>query len=206
MSSPYNDHFINNLPENIFDGLDIDALTSFPEELGGDIDIEDLIRESETVLSVLPETAPSVERKNSTLVSLLKTVPLSGCVPPAPQISLENNSVIESKPRHPSQVQFLKDEKHPQLKHALVEEKPVSETSQSTTCDSVDGSSVGSFQYVVTPPNSSANTQAQTYEPVVYEIKPSPSVEFAKTTGRQLLFSLLKYRWKARSEVATQRY
>ncbi|EUB64237.1 Sterol regulatory element-binding protein [Echinococcus granulosus] len=122
-----------------FDDLDIDAIPLFQTDFVNDVDLDFLLMGCETQSSNNDIKDGNFTRKNSTLASLLKPHPSCGYVPPAPQIHMESNSVIEPGTYKPPQVNLQEYEKHPQLKNALIQEKSLAFSSQSAGIDSVDG-------------------------------------------------------------------
>ncbi|CDS42426.1 sterol regulatory element binding protein 1 [Echinococcus multilocularis] len=123
-----------------FDDLDIDAIPLFQTDFVNDVDLDFLLMGCETQSSNNDIKDGNFTRKNSTLASLLKPHPSCGYVPPAPQIHMESNSVIEPGTYKPPQVNLQEYEKHPQLKNALIQEKSLAFSPQSAGVDSVDGS------------------------------------------------------------------
>ncbi|VDM22425.1 unnamed protein product [Hydatigera taeniaeformis] len=120
-----------------FDDLDIDAISLFQADFMSDVDLDFLLTGCETQPNN-DVKAGNFSKKNSTLASLLKPHPSCGYVPPAPQIHVENNSVIESGTFKRLQVNFPEFETHPQLKCALIQEKTLPTSSGGAGADNAN--------------------------------------------------------------------
>lgn len=167
MSSVAHDSFFASLPDIIFDDLDLDSI-EIPEGFESDFDINDFIHKTEDTPDL---KQPHPERKNSTLKNLLKTVPLTGYVPPAPQIYMENNCVIESKSCAVPHVLIMKNDVNPHLKNALGQEKVSCESSQPHAFDRVDCAHASGLQYVLAPASDLVNCQPPVYHNGSVEMK-----------------------------------
>nr|CDS32567.1 sterol regulatory element binding protein 1 [Hymenolepis microstoma] len=102
-----------------FEDIDFDTFTSFI----ADADLDFILTSCE---AQSPNAQPSDEnssKKNSTLASLLRPQPSTAFVPPAPQISIGSNSVIENGNDKPISLNGIENDKHPQLKNALIQER-----------------------------------------------------------------------------------
>ncbi|KAL5964803.1 hypothetical protein TSMEX_007514 [Taenia solium] len=125
---------------SVFDDLDIDSIPLFQTDFANDVDLDYLFTGCETQSSNNDVKDGSFTRKNSTLASLLKPHPSCGYVPPAPQIHMESNSVIEPGICNCRRVNFQEYETYPQLKSALIQEKALDTSPGSAGLDNADGS------------------------------------------------------------------
>lgn len=124
---------------SVLDDLDIDSIPLFQTDFVGDVDLDFLLMGCETQSSNSDAKDGNFSRKNSTLASLLKPHPSCGYVPPAPQIHMESNRVIEQGISNRPQVNFQEHETHPQLKNALIQDKSLDTSPRCARLDNVDG-------------------------------------------------------------------
>ncbi|VUZ48701.1 unnamed protein product [Hymenolepis diminuta] len=137
--------FGDGLTANLED-IDFDTFPSFMN----DVDLDFILTSCE---AQSPSTQPSDEnssKKNSTLASLLRPQPSTAFVPPAPQIPIGSNSVIENGNYKPIPINASENDKHPQLKNALIQEKSLRQPSHPVMVDNMN-----SAFYICGPQNMS---------------------------------------------------
>ncbi|VDO05143.1 unnamed protein product [Rodentolepis nana] len=117
-----------------FEDIDFDTFTNFI----ADVDLDFILTSCEAQSPNAQHSDENSSRKNSTLASLLRPQPSTAFVPPAPQISIGNNSVIENGNDKPISLNGIVNDKHPQLKNALIQEKSLHQPPHPVVVDNMN--------------------------------------------------------------------
>lgn len=117
-----------------FDDFDFESFSNMMNET----ELDFLLNSCDSQSQDTKQNDDNISKKNSTLASLLRPQPSTAFVPPAPQISVGSNSVIETGEFKPIPIDTNESDKHPQLKSALIQEKSLNQPTHPVMNDTVN--------------------------------------------------------------------